>query len=207
MDQVVIIGTPDYGSDSFFYQYPGASFSGGGNAASHGSLNVYMHSVFDQLDPSDIGGGKQFFPTTEARTVYIDSTPTVQVSYDNIRVHNLVTQSLVNAFNEITASVPGLTNINISATTNGHLSNSNHGVGDALDMNFANGVHIGTSGTGLQWAVTLENAAMANGNVRFVEGPMGNFARDTPNSPWVRTPDLGPTQLTHVHFDVFPKKK
>ncbi len=204
MQTVVIIGTPDHAPNDLSYQnWAGDSFQSS-NLFSH--PEAALRSIWAHIDPSDIGGSATFFPTTEKKTVYIESTSHVSVTFDNIKCDNLVTQSLQTAFNEITEKTPGLITVNISATTNGHAPNSNHGVGDAIDINYANGVHIGTSGNGLAWATALEQAAMANSNVRFVEGPIGNFARDTPDSAWVKTGDLGPSQFTHVHFDVFPKK-
>lgn len=202
MQQVVIIGTPDYQPDDLHYAV--ANPYNSMNLMSH--PEKFMETIWAKIDPSDIGGSANFFPTKEAKTVHIESTNSVKVTFDNVKVDNLVTQSLQTAFEQVTASTKDLITVNISATTNGHAPNSNHGVGDAIDINFANGIHIGTSGDGLKWATALEQSAMANPNVRFVEGPIGNFARNTPDSAWVRTGDLGPSQFTHVHFDVFPVK-
>ncbi len=166
----------------------------------------YLDMLADQgIDPSDMGGPGQSFPTTEKKTVHLSSQQNVAVTFDPNADH-AVTQSMQTAFNEIVGSVKDLSSLNISATTNGHVVGSNHEIGDAVDINWMNGIHISNSGKGLEMAKSLEAAAMMNPNIRFVEGPIGNFVRTEPGGKWFPSPFLGKSNFTHVHFDVFPKK-
>ncbi|MYM84981.1 hypothetical protein GTP44_23920 [Duganella sp. FT50W] len=201
MEQIIIVGHPDPSDPIYNNNYdPGAAPSGNHERHEHDEGPRHYNT-----EPDDIGGPGVFFPTTEARTVHITSTAHASVRFDP-NADRLVTQSLLTGFNSIIDSVNNITSINISATTNGHDAKSNHGVGNAVDINYANGVHIGTTGEGLALATVLENAAKANDNIRFVEGPMGNFVRTTPGGEWRPSGDLGPSQNTHVHFEVFPKR-
>jgi hypothetical protein len=93
----------------------------------------------------------------------------------------------------------------VSATTNGHPGEvGDHTCGDAVDVNWIDGVHVSASGQGYDNAVQLEEAAMTTGNVRYVEGPMGDFARSSPNGTWSQTANL-PGMDNHVHISIFPQ--
>ena len=158
-------------------------------------------------DPSDMGGPGLFFPTTEAKTVHVASSPGLNVTFDSANADNAITQSMATAFAQAMKTDGDIATVNISATTNGHIPLSNHGVGDALDINYINGTHIAQGGAGYAVALKLENAAKADPNVRYVEGPAGNFVRTAgPGSSWTSAPDMGKSELTHVHFEVFAKK-
>jgi len=200
MDQIIIVGHVDNSSSAPLNPYQGQI----DHSADHDRNEHDAGPQNHQPNSEDIGGSSVFFPTTEIKTVHITATSHATVTFDPNADH-LVTQSLLTAFNSIINSVTNVTRVNVSATTNGHAVDSNHGVGDAVDINVVNGVHIGTSGEGLALATALENAAKADPNVRFVEGPIGNFVRANPGDAWKPSGDLGPSQFTHVHFDVFPK--
>ncbi len=115
-----------------------------------------------------------------------------------------VTQRLSNTVSEILNSDSDIDNVNVSATTNGHTT-GDHVYGDAIDINVINGVHVGTSGDGYNNAVSLENQAMQDPNVRYVEGPEGDFARSDPSQSFQPSAAL-PGMNSHVHISVFPVK-
>lgn len=153
----------------------------------------------------DTGGGRRS-PTTEAKTERL--TPAlngVNITFDP-GADNLVTMTLADTFDQIMISNPQLSSVNISSTseiTKSHLEGSNHVVGDAVDINYINGVHVLRTGEGLILGGVMELTAMQNPNTQYVEGPAGNFYRDTPTSSWRVSKDLD-SMYTHVHFDVFP---
>ncbi len=110
---------------------------------------------------------------------------------------------MASALNSVLDNDDGVNSIDISATTNGsHNPNSAHYTGNAVDINIINDVHVGTSGTGFDNAQALENAAMSDPNVSYVEGPAGNFIRSSPTADWTAASrESGDT--THVHISVF----
>lgn len=151
-------------------------------------------------------GGYRFDPTTEPKAVHVVSVPEVlQVTFSP-GADAQVTGRAAGVFYEVLGAA-GIASVNVSSTselTPSHPAESNHGVGDAFDMNFFNGNnHVGTNGEGYRLAAAVQAAALMNPQVKFVEGPVGNFIRDTPSSPW-RIAAQTPTMNVHVHFDIFP---
>lgn len=118
-----------------------------------------------------------------------------------------MTWRLADTTNAILSEDADIHSVNISATTNGHVGEpGDHQSGDAVDVSYVNGVRIGDTGEGYEYAKELKDDAMNDPNVRYVEGPGGNFARATPDSPWVRSQKLR-TMNNHVHWSVFPVRR
>jgi hypothetical protein len=126
---------------------------------------------------------------------------------DRVNSDQLVTQKLESTFSDILKDDSKISSVTVSATTNGHGKKpSDHVNGDAVDINVINGVHVAASGQGFKNAEDLENAAKKDDNVRYVEGPAGNFVRSTGSQNF--TPSRGglPGNDIHVHISVFPDK-
>lgn len=113
-----------------------------------------------------------------------------------------VTANLAQVTADILAATPEkIQFVNVLATTNGvHTPNSDHYFGDAVDINQVNGQAI--KDVGRELGLQLEAQALANGNLRYVEGPGGCWARNEPGESWMRSRDL-PTMGTHVHWSTF----
>lgn len=168
---------------------------------------------WDPSDSPDIGGGVKL-ATTEAKSQHLSDvfigasgeyTWAVQVSVTP-GVENDVTPTMEAAFNNVMSTADGISSVNLSSvseTTKSHTVGTNHQVGDAVDINWINGVHVGTSGDGFLLAQKIKLAAMNDPNVRYVEGPGGNFSRQVAGGEWSRSADID-TMNSHVHFDVFP---
>ncbi|WP_431049200.1 hypothetical protein [Roseateles sp. L2-2] len=168
---------------------------------------------WDPSESPDIGGAVKL-TTTEAKSQHLsdvffgpggDYTWAVQLSFTRT-VENNVTPTMEAAFNEVMSTADGIYSVNISSLseiTPSHSVGTNHQVGDAVDINFINGIHVDTAGEGFLLAQNIKLAAMNDPNVRYVEGPGGNFARSTPGGQWQKSADLS-TMNSHVHFDVFP---
>jgi hypothetical protein len=86
---------------------------------------------------------------------------------------NNVTYGLAQVTHDILTATPNEINyVNVYATTNGvHTTDSDHAVGDAVDINQVNGESI--SGAGKSLGLALEAQALADPNTRYVEGPGG----------------------------------
>lgn len=122
----------------------------------------------------------------------------------------MVTRKLSDTLVDILSDAKDIQSVNISATTNGH-THGDHVYGDAVDVNFINGVHVDSWDTGLAYAYELESAAMNNPNVRYVEGPFGNFVRSDSDSDFSRSKKIDGDKGTdgdqrHVHISVFPER-
>lgn len=118
-----------------------------------------------------------------------------------------VTPQLAQVTGAVLSQTPGVTSVNINATTNGtHEVKSDHYTGNAVDINRINGLRIEGNATGTDLALQLEAQALANPNTRYVEGPGGNWVRDNPGDQWRVSKDL-PGMDNHVHFSTFKKPK
>lgn len=196
-----------------------------GEGSGYGSMYDDYSSIFGWYNPSGgyDGLGSNFwsdfpcsFSGSSSADTYINSSiynpgdDNILVTFngrtsDNKTGDQLVTANLVNTLSSILISAAVVDSINITATTNGHAyqnASTDHNSGRAVDINIVNGVHVSASGQGLELAKKLEQAAMSDPQVRYVEGPFGNFARNSPTGNWVRTPDL-PSMNNHVHISVF----
>lgn len=129
--------------------------------------------------------------------VYFAGTTSDGKNGDQAVTHNLaeITADI------LTATPEAIQFVNVTSTTNGvHTTNSDHYVGDAVDINQVNGQSI--SGAGRELGLQLEAQALANPNIRYVEGPGGNWARSEAGAAWHRSADL-PTMNNHVHWSTF----
>lgn len=114
----------------------------------------------------------------------------------------LVTENLNDRSSEILAATPGVTFVNVTATTNGaHDTRSDHYSGNAIDINQINGLPV-SSAQGTTLALQLEAQALADPLIRYVEGPGGNWVRTEAGGQWIRSANL-PTMNNHVHWSVF----
>ena len=176
----------DFSSDYGWYD-AGGGYDGGG-------------SNLDSDAPSTVA-------PAQSASVHLDNSHATfngQTS-DGKTGNQTVTPALASTFTSVVNSATMVTSVNVSATTNGHADqapNSDHNSGVAVDVNIINGVHVSSSGDGMMLASNLEATAMNNPNVRYVEGPMGNFVRDTPGANWRPSANL-PGMTNHVHFSVF----
>ena len=214
-------GSGDYSGYFNAGNYGGGYYSDSGNddPAGYGTYTGYASpddpdgttSSYDVGGPKGAGATTQPADTSLSRTVTHADGSTTSVTFDGHTQDGLtgdqpVTARMAGTLNDILASDDGTDSVNVSATTNGqHVAGSDHYVGDAVDINYINGVHVGTSGDGLQNATDLENAAMDNPLVRYVEGPEGDFARSTPGGAFSPAPAISGMN-SHVHISVFPVK-
>lgn len=116
-----------------------------------------------------------------------------------------VTPQLAQVTGAVLSQTPGVTSVNINATTNGvHETKSDHYTGNAVDINKINDLPIKGNTTGTNLALALEAQALADPNTRYVEGPGGNWARSMPGGSWSKSTDL-PNMDNHVHISTFRK--
>lgn len=126
---------------------------------------------------------------------------------DGLTGDQLVTKKLADTLTDILSETKDISSVNVSATTNGHKGEiGDHAYGDAVDISRINGVPVAETGLGIAYAYELQIIAMAHPNVRYVEGPIGNYARQNSNSTFARSKLLHPSDLNHVHISVFPEQ-
>jgi len=145
------------------------------------------------------------------------STIMVNVSFDP-GANQPVTQEMQRIFISVvgTAAASGAVNsVNVSATTNGtHANDSAHPSGNAIDINYVNGVHVGRPGSqdGVQ---ALQNAAHNDPSVHRNYGParmekdgvsLQDLARQGKVPQWLvdRQTKLHQETRPHIHLDVEP---
>jgi hypothetical protein len=126
-------------------------------------------------------------------------------SENGVNSDQLVTQKLESTFSDLLKDDSKISSVNVSATTNGHCV-GDHVNGDAVDINVINGVHVAASGPGFKNAEDLENAAKKDDNVRYIEGPAGNFVRREGDPNFVPSRGGLPGNDNHVHIAVFADK-
>ena len=116
-----------------------------------------------------------------------------------------ITHALAVDVTKIVGAARGVTSVDVSCTTNGHAFEGNpydHLQGRAVDIDFINGMRVSNIGANTTLSLTLEAQALADPNIRYVEGPGRDWARSTPGGQRSRAPDL-PTMNNHVHFATF----
>jgi RHS repeat-associated protein len=170
-----------------------ASVAGGGKFA-NGAMTAAFGYLFNQVVHEN---NKHFssFTGRDGRQITITFDPGDHDRAVSDRLYNTVTAIM----DEL-----GFTSYRISSTTDGHVS-GDHPVGNAVDISMIGGVHVGTSGDGDLYAQILKNYAMSvyTADVRYVEGPGGNFVQSSPNSGnWAPSRDL-PGMDGHVHISVY----
>ncbi|MGB8840341.1 MAG: hypothetical protein WCC64_04655 [Aliidongia sp.] len=126
-------------------------------------------------------------------------------SEDGVNSDQLVTQKLESTFSDLLKDDTKISSVIVSAITNGHKV-GDHVNGNAFDITTINGVHVTASGRGFKNAEDLENAAKKDDNVRYIEGPAGNFVRREGDPNFVPSHGGLPGNDTHVHISVFADK-
>jgi hypothetical protein len=159
--------------------------------------------------PPGAGATTQPKDTYLPRSIQRKDGSTISLTFDGrtkdgLSGDQMVTIKLSDSLTDILSETKDIQSVNISATTNAH-THGDHVSGDAVDVNRINGVHVDSSGDGLAYAYELESAAMKNPNVRYVEGPFGNFVRSDADTSFSRSKPINGDQ-THVHISVFPEK-
>jgi hypothetical protein len=185
-------GYDSYSSDYGYWNPDGGIDWAGSNAVSDGAYAGTENSIAQiHLAGSNERESGSFV------NVYFAGTTSDGKNGDQAVTYNLaqVTADI------LTATPENIQFVNVTATTNGvHSANSDHYVGDAVDINQVNGQSI--SGSGRDLGLQLEAQALANPNLRYVEGPGGNWARSESGAAWQRSADL-PTMNNHVHWSTF----
>ena len=154
-------------------------------------------------DPSEVNHPIQSFVERSDNT-YAWVTFNQRTS-DGLNANQLVTASLSYELTEIIKADTAIFRVDVSATTNGHANEvapKDHENGRAVDIVSINNIHVSNSGEGLTLALNLKSQALADVNVRYVEGPGGNWARSSPGGQWQPSAPL-PNSNTHVHIAVF----
>lgn len=179
--------------------YADDSYEGyAGNADSDGSPDSTPQSETNTI-------GNEIFGVDTNGAVHVVNVTYNYTASDGKNGDQPITQALAAEVTAIVGATPGITSVDVSCTTNGHAVEGapyDHQQGRAVDIDAINGIAVSKTGPGANLALALEAQALADPNIRYVEGPGGNWARSSPGASWVSTKDL-PTMNNHVHFATF----
>ncbi|TWB37867.1 hypothetical protein [Nitrospirillum viridazoti] len=127
----------------------------------------------------------------------------LKIDFDNRNIDQPIDPRLASVINSL-GSIPGVESIRVSSTTGGHKSTDPHTFGNAIDINYINGVHVGDpSISGL--VERIQSYAMEFDHVYNSFGPPGIYARSSKGefveiSP--QHPDLVREHSNHIHISV-----